>query len=262
MAKFPYTNIGHCIYCGSTDEPLTREHVLPRGIGGNNSPGSFGQAMVLQKATCDDCKDIIHKFETAYMEKSLGLGRARLGMNRKDRRPTTTRVKTIMKDSSVSILDVNFDAIDCPLLIPHFREAKILLEKFGIKSEETYDLWVGNTFTGNRLGFHPETDKYEYAMDLHIEDFSRFLAKIAHGTLTTFLGPDGFRPLLCDAIRSKGTDFNWFVGGDAPKEEKRDSKSPLHYIEYKQDYGFWIVIIQLFARFGGPVNYVVAGEPL
>jgi len=27
-----FSDIGHCIYCGSTNEPLTREHVIPRGL--------------------------------------------------------------------------------------------------------------------------------------------------------------------------------------------------------------------------------------
>jgi len=43
-----FSDIGACIYCGDKALPLSREHVLPRGLGGSMSPDGYSDALVLQ----------------------------------------------------------------------------------------------------------------------------------------------------------------------------------------------------------------------
>jgi hypothetical protein len=50
-----YFEIGECIYCGTTSSPLTTEHVVPYGLGGD--------AVVLRKACCEKCRVITSKCE-------------------------------------------------------------------------------------------------------------------------------------------------------------------------------------------------------
>ena len=47
-------DIGECIYCGTCDEPLHREHAVPYGING---------PWVLLRASCAACERITHRFE-------------------------------------------------------------------------------------------------------------------------------------------------------------------------------------------------------
>lgn len=40
--------VGTCIYCGDTKPPLSREHIMPRGLGGDSTPQGLNDALVLQ----------------------------------------------------------------------------------------------------------------------------------------------------------------------------------------------------------------------
>jgi len=50
-----FFEIGRCIYCDQTAEPLTDEHAVPYGLGGNT--------IVLNKACCEKCRIIASKCE-------------------------------------------------------------------------------------------------------------------------------------------------------------------------------------------------------
>lgn len=50
-----FFRIGQCIYCGDTDSKLTKEHVIPFGLGGN--------AIVLEDACCEKCRVITSQCE-------------------------------------------------------------------------------------------------------------------------------------------------------------------------------------------------------
>jgi hypothetical protein len=44
-SELPFRDIGQCIYCGDKTSPLSREHVLPKGLDGANSPRDFNDAL-------------------------------------------------------------------------------------------------------------------------------------------------------------------------------------------------------------------------
>jgi len=66
-----YFEIGRCIYCGTTSHPLTKEHVVPYGLGGN--------AVILRKACCDKCRVITSKCELNPIHENWAEVRAALG---------------------------------------------------------------------------------------------------------------------------------------------------------------------------------------
>jgi HNH endonuclease len=78
-------HIGSCIYCGSTDPPLTAEHIIPEALGGTE---------YLTAATCETCRK-----ETANAENVIGLSISpllrRLGVKGKKKWTKTIRLKGI-----------------------------------------------------------------------------------------------------------------------------------------------------------------------
>ena len=71
--------IGKCIYCGTTDPPLHREHMIAAGLNG---------PWVLQEASCVRHEKITSAFEGHVLGSVLRSTRAGLGM-RMRQRPTT-----------------------------------------------------------------------------------------------------------------------------------------------------------------------------
>jgi hypothetical protein len=47
-------DVGQCIYCDATEEPLGKEHAVPYGLNG---------PWTLLRASCRICADITHRFE-------------------------------------------------------------------------------------------------------------------------------------------------------------------------------------------------------
>ncbi|MBP6077135.1 MAG: hypothetical protein KA520_12490 [Nitrosomonas sp.] len=47
-----------CIYCGNTDEKLTKEHIVPRGLGGT---------CTIPSASCKKCQKITSQLEHSIL---------------------------------------------------------------------------------------------------------------------------------------------------------------------------------------------------
>ncbi|MED5509329.1 MAG: hypothetical protein VX841_03450 [Pseudomonadota bacterium] len=116
-------NIGICIYCGADDVPLTREHVLPRGLGGNRSPEEMADAFVLQKASCVKCQQITQRIEKDCLSLMMDSAREKLGMKRKDRVKKDTKASLKLNDGSVLDQLVSWDKIPGVVVIPEFHTA-------------------------------------------------------------------------------------------------------------------------------------------
>jgi hypothetical protein len=122
-------NVGVCIYCGDTKGPLTREHVIPRGLGGNVPPQDLSDALVLQKATCERCRRITAKIEEDCLLPMMNHARARLGLKRKDRADATMETLIEMPDGTTGRRVVAADEALGMVLIPSFYEAGALTSK-------------------------------------------------------------------------------------------------------------------------------------
>ena len=262
-----FTNIGRCIYCGSTEPPLTREHVLPRGLGGNLSPEGHTEALVLQKATCGSCRKKTQKIEHDCLVPMMDPLRSRLGMKRKDRRSSKSTAFMEFPDGSKETRLVNVDENLGAVAIPHFFDAGVLTGT-RVKGNAPYD--VRGLMP---LPVSPEllnkTTRVGVQITVNVISFAKMLAKIALGIAVMRLGPDGFHPLVQDFILcdpSEPVDYGYWVGGLRPENGEPKTES-LYSISLKCSRQapagiFHIVEIRLFAEFGGPTNYVVVGEPL
>lgn len=53
-AQRRFDPVGRCIYCGISDRPLGREHIIPYGLDGD---------LILPRASCGDCSASTSRFE-------------------------------------------------------------------------------------------------------------------------------------------------------------------------------------------------------
>lgn len=254
MLQMPRTPTDQCIYCGSV-ERLTKEHIVPSGLGGTD---------FLPKASCPECakktgSDEQYCLRTMFwgIRKHLGLQSAH---KHKDQ-PQEFIVKIISK--GVSVKDVSVPPVDEPLLFTMgiFDPPGILL---GRKPSRDIDMamWM----------FTTESLQEEFrALDgigfvtrpFHPLRFSRMLAKIAHAKAVAELGLHGFKPHLPDLILGKSETAQHWVGCYSGEPIGAEEKV-LHrlHLEWHEFNGRTYVTanIRLFAQLGAPTYWVVVGE--
>jgi hypothetical protein len=253
--RFPYTFVGQCIYCGSTKEPLTREHVLPKGLAGNEPPEGASEALVLRKASCTTCQEITLKFEQECLRDMLGPARRRLGLTRKDRRSATMPVLVSHPDETDATVQ---ELIDLHVLgamaIPAFRTAQC----FANATEK--DLGVDYKFIWVERAVIPEgASSVGVELKANKVAFARMLAKIGLGLATACYGKEAFVPFVQRIITGEDTNIHRFIGGFCEEIPEPSTDGPFHAMKLLKHDGMLIANIQLFAQFGGPINYVVLG---
>src|SRR6266496_822254 len=101
-------DIGECIYCGSTQEPLHREHAIPYGLNG---------PWTLNKASCGACADITSRFERDTLRNLLPDVRAILSLRtyRPRRRP---QLLSLILESGGVQRTVQVPVAEFPLYLP------------------------------------------------------------------------------------------------------------------------------------------------
>lgn len=255
-------NVGACIYCGDNESRLTREHILPRGLGGNSAPQGHNDALVLQNATCYRCADITSKIETDCL-RQMNQARARLGLKRKDRAEATMKVSVELPDGTCEQREIDSDEILGPVILPCFYEAGALRKKPPADVAPCdYHIFVVASARGPIL-----QQAARVGVDLHCNSkiFAQMLAKIALGLAIAKFGLNGFQPLIRDFILKNQNEYGRWVGGFAGTKRAAVASPVFHrlHLQLKQ-FGaetFIIVEIQLFAEYGGPTNYVIVGRP-
>ena len=194
-----YLKIGFCIYCRGTREPHSREHVIPRGLGGKSVPVGAHTAAVLGKASCERCRKITHEFETICQQQMFGHLRTRLGMKQRDIPDT---VGGLLKFADGSIKEVYGHPDDFPasLIMPMLRKDP--------------GLWLPNDTIQppirsyvHKVIFEPKMpsafEAPEVGMKIEIDDYAyqRMIAKIALGAAILKYGVAHFHPLVDNFIR-------------------------------------------------------------
>lgn len=253
------TDIGRCIYCDSTIRSLTREHVMPRGLGGNDPPEGAHSALVLQRASCEDCRQLTARIEDTCLNGMFPHVRSRLGLRRKDRQLETVAVKAVLPDGSAEEREVLVDYVPGPMVIPRFKDAEILTGK----PSEGPDII---SIFPRQLRAPPDAmsglAKMGVSLTAHPKQFAQMLAKIGLGLAVAAHGVDGFEPLVREFIREQPNEYTRWVGGVDPKGD--EPLTSLHQVRLSSQPGasgtFILAYIKLFAEFGGPANYVVVGR--
>ena len=112
--------IGHCIYCGTTDPDLSREHVVPLSLGGNH---------VLLKASCNQCARTINQFETFCAHTLFGPYRVRgdLPTRRPKERPLQLPLGLVDAEGVPYDVEISPSEHPAALLLPIFAEPRLLM---------------------------------------------------------------------------------------------------------------------------------------
>lgn len=256
----PRLNVGACIYCGVRKPPLTREHVMPRGLGGNEAPEGFSNALVLQNASCPVCQKITRRVEEVCLVAMMGPGRARLGLRRRDRAQGTTTAHVDRHDGSSEDREVTWDDVPGAISIPSFYEAPILtgasIPEFPPCDYQFHIVAPARVMPkdARRIGVSLMADS---------RMFARMLAKIGLGLAVASLGMQGYEPLVRELILN-GSHRHGVVGGFTGTGRVDPKTTSLHTVSLITNNGlpgrFIIAEIRLFAEFNGPTNYVVVGR--
>ena len=255
-----YSSLGQCIYCGSTskEDGLHMEHIIPDSIGGR---------LKFEGASCHECEKLTHAFEGRVISHLYGDARAQIGIRRGHSRkwPDKFVIRTTRK-TGPEVVEVSIDEHPGAACIFNLKPAGIFLGSpkndrdfpdvtltmVTFKSD-FYDriAHIGGRVSLNRGG-------------LHVDEFARFLAKIAHVYAVAELGLDAFKPVLTNAILDKPPMLlSHYVGGQISDRTEKQQVD-LHELEvfrYLFDGRQLVIVrIQLFAFYDFPAYELVVGE--
>ena len=257
-------NIGQCIYCDDSRPPLTREHILPRGLGGSENPVGHGGALVLQRASCEKCQKVTQSIEGECLRNMMEYARSRLGLKRKDRRSETVKARVDLLDGTSEEREVSADEILGPVVLPAFYEAGALSGKpftTPMSCASDQKVIVVRPASPQLLR---DTPRIGVELRSTPKTFGRMLAKIAHGITVAHYGLNGFIPTARNFILSNPEECGYWVGGFAGTGKAYPPSESLHRILLRRSNlkpeDLIVVEIQLFASYGGPNNYVVVGR--
>jgi hypothetical protein len=244
-------DVGECVYCGSADCPLHREHAVPYGLNGT---------WTLLRASCAKCAAVTHRFERDSLKGLWPAIRSVLSMQSRHKSHLASLPLVIEVGGAQKTIEVARKQFPLYLPTPIFPAPGYVtglppanasatqlrfLHVAGPSFQEVARQYSAD-FVGERLTFAPE-------------EFARTLAKIAFCTGVYALG---LTPLRNSPIRNiiRGTDRNWgHWVGQWNGEEVNPAKG-LHAMQVRASGPDVHVVLRLFAQFGAPEYHVVLGS--
>lgn len=244
-----------CIYCGKTDQKLTKEHVIPRGLGGT---------CTIPSASCEDCQKITSKLEHSILRGTyLPLRtKAKFPTGHKNNRPNSFEATAMKTNGSSQKIEIPTSKYPTLYIVVHLPPPGILSNaELNEKNPEMRISFSGNQEEVNALfSEYPDTEAFEFSSEVVWGDLCRMLAKIAHGFTVMHLGTESYTSLLPPVILGNSPYLSHLVGGAVPLDESCINESIDGYgFELSiNDTGYIIVNIDII---GGrlPTYTVVAG---
>lgn len=252
---FRFEPVGQCIYCGTTEGPLSREHIIALGLG--------GQA-ILPKASCSGCAAITGAIEQFCLRRMFGVFRTSFGMKtrRSKERPSTLSVDLHFADGTESAVELPSSQFPASLVLPRLPPARAIR---GLPDDdspiEIPEFWTWQRQSAiNKICDEKGAEGAVMENMFNPTKFSQMLAKIAHSFATAHLGVGGFEPLALDLALGRTDHINYLVGAQIFGDPDEPSKN-LHEMRLHADAntGMIFVIIRLFALLGAPRYHVLVG---
>jgi len=247
-----YLPPGRCIYCDAP-EALTREHIIPAGIGGN---------WVLPAASCGSCAAKTSAAELHVMRVMLGDFRATAGVGSSRRKkPMTREAVRVADDGTTSAVPTPISAL--PAIYPSLEIPPPGLLT-GAPTMDRYPemkvvLCTVQADIGRRV---QQLGRWQSQIMLEPTKFLAVIAKIAHSYAVAELGLDTFEYLLRDLILGNAQHPLELVGGADPSVSVPPAPGSLHLVSiYSRDDGYIVARVHLFAALGmRPYDAVVARQ--
>lgn len=255
LDRFVYKPVGHCIYCGATDD-LGKEHILPFGLSGS---------AILLESSCRICASITGGVEQEILRGSFWPVRVFRDLKSRSKHadaPTHVPV-TLVRDGQSEI--VMFKLEEAPLLLPFpiFPPPSHLTQPeptTGISIFGHHTIRFGTTLEAVRKA--QGASEINVTIQLKPVSFARMLAKIAYafafaeGALLDLEGESFVLP----SILGKRNEIGRWVGTLTKPMEVFPTflhRIVLHH-EYEQELLF--AEVQLFADSQTPSYGVVLGK--
>lgn len=253
------TKIGHCIYCGATEIPLTKEHVVPFALGGD---------LVLTDASCKPCAKITGtEIEQHILRNTFGNLRIRHNFPTRHlkERPTQFSITVGNGDDQVNHkVDVSslpyaswaLPRWDMPWIlqyVPPEKQHQGIIQFSVAADDASHILRFGNGLlpVGSTLG------------SINLNLFRRFVAKIAHAFAYSILGTS-FTPCLQPLILKGHSNPGIWIGGEGVNAKQPNDDTviflQLGILELWTKEKYLAVRIRLFGFLGTPTYIACVGQ--
>jgi hypothetical protein len=243
--KFPLY-VGACVYCGSRELPLTDEHVIPYGLGGE---------WRLVDASCEKHRVITAAFEHQVLRGAFIVPRATLAMRtrRKRERPTHLPV-TLGRAGQRSVVSVPIADHPAFFALPVFEPPGPA--SAAAESGIAIRTMVLASHTERAKRFRSTTDADTFSAPFpDLAAFARMLAKIAYCFAVGCLGYEALAdaPVLA-AILGHDLQLGRWVG--SLEGEPRAGRTGVHEVQLFAEESVLQAHVRLLAHIGAP-EYVV-----
>lgn len=264
LASVSYRHIGYCIYCGSRKQ-LSREHVVPQGLGGNYRLENHHTAAVLGRASCEECRRITGALEDRCQTLMLGHLRRRVGLSQRPKSQQMRGIWRLADGSEIEFSD-HEDKFPVTLLLPVFSDNPRLWDPVGSERHPVRQ-WVHCKLfdpIDHGLSQGP-SDTIGVNLGFDTLSYQRMLAKIALGATILRMGDAYCTPIVNDFIRGIEPDgFGKYVfGTEFANETPPDSGEIRHTFDLRDvvvnDVTYLVCFLRLFANYGAPTNAVIVG---
>jgi hypothetical protein len=263
--------VGRCIYCDARGVKLSKEHIIPDGLGGN---------LVLMKASCIPCAEITGTIEQQVLQMMMGRGRAALDIRSK---------KSILaKREAIDHVFIKFGcgkpnsgeyrervipiSDDPPFFIPMFTTdifpSVLNIFPSVIPRFDPFDVWDGSigpiakaAQMAEKAG-EPFDDHNSVMVEVKVNYglMAQMFAKIGHAYAVAVLGIDNFFPMATSYITLKKpphVDLRYMGAGLIPENWFILHDIRLLYMRSENPFDTKTYVVcnfRLFFRFNQPVS--------
>lgn len=239
-----------CVFCRARGSFRTREHIIPKAIGGT---------FTVPSATCRTCQVSLHKLETELLSGALRNYRLKFGFPTKTYKKSDIIGTKVRKgDDTPSIEHYSRSMLMAPM-IQMFVPPPFAI--FGRPETEKF-VYIWQHFRDFR---HPRNTVFTFG-PLRAESYFQIIVKMAHAYSVATFGADGFLWLAGHCVTDPDLEpFQW-AGCLQAAVDKFPPAEPgtLHRMSFqtwRTPHKLYLVVeIRLFAHLGGPVYSVVTGE--
>jgi len=234
-----YPPLNRCIYCGTVEDPLSREHIIPYALGGK---------LVIPRASCPEHASITSQVELEVTRMGYGYHRATVGAP--TRRPgrhaevLSSTVEVSGKDPSGATVTRTVPIAQIPpyQVIPRLSPPGVLAGRpAGADGSFRLETHIPESNPLRRL--RERLGLIEICSPVRsfpFTPFARMLAKIAHCFAVAELGSSAFSSRLLPLILGEPDTQFYLVGELDPVE--RQSKSALRHRVVEVNDERWLVV--------------------
>lgn len=261
MADEVLGKIGRCIYCGTTMQPLSREHIIPFGLSGK---------WVLEEASCQRCADITSAVEMYVLRTQLLRPRAGLALQTRRKRERPNRFPLeFVRHNQIEIQELSMSEQPIFMLLPLYDWPEIVAADWRHDSVSIGGIGLVGTdyiqVAGRPLGEFSEwlvtqgISKVTFRQKFKADVFARMIAKIAYGFAVVHVGLENIEhAYVLPAILGEANDTGRWVGCDL--EAHPIVEDLVHRVDLQIVDGDILVRVKLFAQFGTQEYLVAVGR--